>query len=289
MPGYDDADQWLTIGEFAEVALLSPKALRLYDDRQLLRPAWTDPVSGYRYYSPDQAGTGRLISLLRGAGVSLPEAETVIAAESQQEALKAIEGVRASLQQQSVAAEALLNRAAMHFTNTSPKGPTPADDRHVVDELFEDTVVLTALSPVVSDRLDEHMATEIRRLREVAKSLGVPVTGHPFGVFHGPVGDDSDGPLEVALPIAWMSTSPDDVRCYRVSGGHMATVHATGADTDYPEVLTAYDLACSWIETHGFKTIGPPREIWERLPWEGKASMTIAWPFAGPISRVGKS
>ena len=38
----------MTIGEFATAAGLTPKALRLYDELGLLRPAQVDPTTGYR-------------------------------------------------------------------------------------------------------------------------------------------------------------------------------------------------------------------------------------------------
>jgi protein phosphatase len=38
----------LTIGAFARASRLSPKALRLYDELDLLRPARVDPDTGYR-------------------------------------------------------------------------------------------------------------------------------------------------------------------------------------------------------------------------------------------------
>jgi PPM family protein phosphatase len=37
------------IGEFARRSLLSPKALRLYDELGLLRPSSVDPDTGYRW------------------------------------------------------------------------------------------------------------------------------------------------------------------------------------------------------------------------------------------------
>ncbi|MCK9897408.1 MerR family DNA-binding transcriptional regulator [Frankia sp. AgB32] len=36
----------LTIGEFARLSQLSPKALRVYDDLGLLRPERVDPITG---------------------------------------------------------------------------------------------------------------------------------------------------------------------------------------------------------------------------------------------------
>ena len=44
----------LKIGEFSRLAQVSPKTLRLYDERGLLKPAWIDRFSGYRYYTLEQ-------------------------------------------------------------------------------------------------------------------------------------------------------------------------------------------------------------------------------------------
>ena len=61
----------LTIGEFARSTRLSPKALRLYDELGLLRPAAVDAGTGYRLYHPDQAERARLIVWLRRLGMPL--------------------------------------------------------------------------------------------------------------------------------------------------------------------------------------------------------------------------
>lgn len=61
----------LTIGVFARAARLSPKALRLYDELGLLRPAAVDRDSGYRFYAPEQLEQARLIAWLRRLGMPL--------------------------------------------------------------------------------------------------------------------------------------------------------------------------------------------------------------------------
>ncbi|NUW38519.1 MerR family transcriptional regulator [Nonomuraea rhodomycinica] len=61
----------LTIGTFARAARLSPKALRLYDELGLLRPAAVDGESGYRFYDPTQVERARLIAWLRRLGMPL--------------------------------------------------------------------------------------------------------------------------------------------------------------------------------------------------------------------------
>ncbi|WP_406009131.1 MerR family transcriptional regulator [Streptomyces sp. NBC_00637] len=61
----------LTIGAFARACRLSPKALRLYDELDLLRPARVDPDTGYRHYAVEQLEQARLVAWLRRLGMPL--------------------------------------------------------------------------------------------------------------------------------------------------------------------------------------------------------------------------
>ncbi|GLW45833.1 hypothetical protein Stsp02_14950 [Streptomyces sp. NBRC 14336] len=65
------AEDMLTIGAFARACRLSPKALRLYDELGLLRPARVDPETGYRHYAPGQLEQARLVAWLRRIGMPL--------------------------------------------------------------------------------------------------------------------------------------------------------------------------------------------------------------------------
>jgi DNA-binding transcriptional MerR regulator len=76
----------LTIGEFAAATQLTPKALRLYDDQGLLRPAMTAP-NGYRVYGADQVPAGRLIRALRDMNLSLAQVALVMQADELQSEL----------------------------------------------------------------------------------------------------------------------------------------------------------------------------------------------------------
>lgn len=68
----------LTIGEFARACRLSAKALRLYDELGLLRPAVVDPDNGYRRYAPDQLERARLVAWLRRIGMPLADIRGVV-------------------------------------------------------------------------------------------------------------------------------------------------------------------------------------------------------------------
>ena len=64
-------DGELTIGEFARASGLTRKALRIYDDLGLLRPARTDPTTGYRHYAAGQLTHARRVWWLRRVGMPL--------------------------------------------------------------------------------------------------------------------------------------------------------------------------------------------------------------------------
>ena len=47
-------DDYLTIGQMAELNHVSSQTLRLYDKKGLLSPAYQGESNGYRYYHVDQ-------------------------------------------------------------------------------------------------------------------------------------------------------------------------------------------------------------------------------------------
>lgn len=74
-------EDMLTIGAFARACRLSPKALRLYDELDLLRPGRVDPDTGYRYYAVGQLERARLVAWLRRLGMPLARIRQVCALE----------------------------------------------------------------------------------------------------------------------------------------------------------------------------------------------------------------
>ncbi|MGW4754639.1 MerR family transcriptional regulator [Streptomyces chartreusis] len=72
-------EDMLTIGAFAKAGRLSPKALRLYDELDLLKPGRVDPDTGYRYYAVAQLEQARLVAWLRRLGMPLARIRQVCA------------------------------------------------------------------------------------------------------------------------------------------------------------------------------------------------------------------
>jgi len=63
----------LKIGEFAKLFNVSLKTIRFYEEKNLLKPAYIDEFSGYRYYDNDNIETMKKILYLKDLGFSLDE------------------------------------------------------------------------------------------------------------------------------------------------------------------------------------------------------------------------
>jgi DNA-binding transcriptional MerR regulator len=263
----------MTAGRFGLATMLSAKALRLYADRGLLPPRFVDPANGYRYYASDQIRTGWLIALLRSADLSLDEIAGIVDAEAA-DAPALLEQAAQAVRQRAEVNQAVLARARLQLRGD------PVTE--MATRVEPDRPVLSVQRRMRPDEMDQAITDQVDRLRTLAADAGLDVTGDPFGVFHGPVTNESDGPLEIALPVDGLTEVTDaDVRSYRLTGGPVAERFAEGAETDFPEILALYDEVHAWITASGRTPVGPPREIWHNGPRDPEPlRLTISWPYA---------
>jgi predicted transcriptional regulator YdeE len=68
----------LKIGEFSTAAKVSIKTLRYYDQMGLLKPAWKDRFTGYRFYHHSQIEELNRILALKELGFSLEQVQTIL-------------------------------------------------------------------------------------------------------------------------------------------------------------------------------------------------------------------
>jgi DNA-binding transcriptional MerR regulator len=230
----------IPIGEFARRARLTRKALRLYDRIGLLRPVLTDGATGYRRYDVSQVRTGQLISLLRGAGLSLADVERVLrdVAAGADRAVDRLDVLLRDLERRHTHRTLLIR----HIQATLREGGDPMfriETRHVPAQR------------VMSIQRRLHAPETDGFVREARQAFAQHLAGaEPTGpftlIFHGVVSEDSDGPLEAVLGCPGR-VEPTDVIGIRTEPGHdEAYTTITKAQWAYPAILAAYDaVACS--------------------------------------------
>lgn len=188
----------VSIGEFARLSRLSPKALRLYDELGLLVPTRVDSDTGYRWYAATQLDQARLVASLRRIRVPLARIRDILALD----AASAAEEIRAYWA--GTEAEHAAQRELVGYLVDRLHGEKSA----MYEVTVRDMPARSLLSIIRRAHQDELVPTGrelfIRRLRggNVPRIDGL--AGAPFMIFHGEVSGDSDGPVEWCWPV------PDD-------------------------------------------------------------------------------
>src|SRR6202041_3993898 len=88
------------------------------------------------------------------------------------------------------------------------------------------------------------------------------VTGERFVIFHGIVTADSDGPVEVCVPVRHPPEDPAEL-AWRVEAAHReAFVPVARAHFEIPAILSIYDQLARWVSAPGRSETGAPREVY---------------------------
>jgi DNA-binding transcriptional MerR regulator len=250
----------LSIGEFARLGAVSIRALRHYDEIDLLRPAEVDPVTGYRSYSPKQLQQLNRIVALKDLGLTLGQIRRLLDGIT-------VEELRGMLLLRQAQLERELQRRQRHLLLVE------ARLRHIAqeDDLAADDIVVKQIPPLavvaIAERVPgwgtENVVPAVNRARAKFDQLAicglVEVTG-PFVLFY----EETEGPeftVNLALPVAGEPPALPAPAHYRILPAieAIAAVRTGRAASIFPMILQ--DLA-AWAEAHGYQPHWPARDIW---------------------------
>jgi DNA-binding transcriptional MerR regulator len=245
----------MTIGEFSRRSQLSLKALRLYERLGLLRPAAVDEQNGYRRYHESQLYTARLVVMLRLLDMPLSEVGRVVSA-SGTEAAERIDAYWASVRRRFAAQEEILATLRQGVAASEVPAPElPVHERDVPEQ-----TVLTEQRHVYIGQLTWTREAAARLTANAARCGGV--AGEHFVIFHGMVTTDSDGPVEVCVPVRHPPEEPAEL-AWRVEPAHReAFIQVTKSQFEIPAIWSVYDQLRRWVAAPGRRRDGAPREVY---------------------------
>ncbi|WP_410579411.1 MerR family transcriptional regulator [Amycolatopsis sp. lyj-108] len=247
-------DALLKIGVFARRSRLSLKALRLYDRLGLLTPRHVDAQTGYRWYEESQLETARLVGTLRRLDIPLSTIAEIISAPSPHAA------EMITRYWQTIERDMSVRRELVSHLLGTMRGDTPDTTAVAVRDVLPQQV-LTEQRHTTVDTLSCWLGGAFGRLHKAAADLGGPA-GHPFAVYYGDVSEDSDGPVEVCVPIS-LDVTPVAKFAVRHEPAHReAYLRLRRAQVEFPQILSAYDLVTHWISQRELNMTGAPREVY---------------------------
>jgi DNA-binding transcriptional MerR regulator len=265
----------LSIGAFANLTRLSIKALRLYDQLGLLQPQWVDPQSGYRFYGVDQLTSARMIRNMREMDMPLATIRQVLAAwAASPTQAEALAQAYANLREQEAGQ---IRVQVQQFIQQIRQEQNPMSLEVNIKQIAPQQV-LSATYQIKINKLEETIRKSRDAMYATLKEQNVEASGSPFGIFHGAINEQEDGPLEICLPVNGQVEGKGDIQVKVLEGGDAACVMTVGPQTDFPAILGAYDAAADWIQKNGHEMAASPREIWHNNQ-PGAEKMEIVWLF----------
>lgn len=267
----------LSIGEFAAATQLSAKALRLYDEHCILRPAVVDSANGYRYYRDDQVPIGRLIRTLRDMELPLAGVFDVVSALKTARAEMLLRQFAAESDRR-VARQRRAYQAALELLRTR------TDAASVVITERPRPATTIAVRPFVAERrfLLEGFRAEVAAGFAALADQGLTPAGEAFCVLVEPVSDD-EGQLEAAIPLA-ASVTPKNISTRQLPAHRCAVLPVDINDTAVLDWAASLDALFDWFDRRGYRAAEPP--IVSFIPRDVGLRVEVAWAFesvdAGP-------
>jgi DNA-binding transcriptional MerR regulator len=249
------------IGEFAQIAQVSGRQLRFYDQLGPLRPARIDPQTGYRYYSIRQLPRLNSILALKELGLSLEQIGPLLKNEISPTELRAMLTMkRAQLEQSLREEEIRLRHIESRIAQIDRRG-------EIAD--YDVVVKKVPATPFLSLRCAcENMDDVVRMVRIVAEDGAGQIRGSLRDKLIVVARNDHDDErLDLEIGFSLVRASNANIR---IGGDHVLRASELPAVNTMATIVRPGTNAAShssfgtigmWIEANGFEVAGPCREV----------------------------
>jgi DNA-binding transcriptional MerR regulator len=262
------------IGEFSHLARVSRRLLQFYDQEQLLTPAWTDPATGYRYYSAQQLPRLNRILALKDLGFSLDDIAQMLRADI------ADEDIQAML----VAKRAEVEHTIQEELRRLRRIEVRLRQNQLPDDPLDVVIRSVPASPFLAVRTIVPSPSAMMRLLSLIQTVApARIDGRSLGPLAGIVYTDEFRLRNNDIALGYFLKRPAqhavalsdqyEMRCEDLPAvATMATVVQVGE----PDLIfLALGKIGRWIEANGYRLAGPYREIGLQLPTHGAADEMV--------------
>lgn len=277
------------IGEFSLIAQVSGRLLRYYDEIGLLSPEFTDPLTGYRYYSAGQLPRLNRILVLKELGLGLEQIAHLLSQGASSEEIRGMLLLRKAQITQAMHDDlAQLHLVEARLDQMDAFGQEPIPDVVVKAVPPQRYLALREVFPDVASvrRLVARMTT-IAPHKLPASSLGQVAFVIHSRMFDPDALDfevgylltGAPGRIPQAVPIAEERTltvrdlPAVETMATLVHAGHISDTHRS------------YGLLGTWVEQQQWRIVGQGRQVLLQLPRPDQDEAVIELQI--PVSQAG--
>ena len=247
------------IGDFSRLSLVSVKALRYYDELGLLKPAWVDAFTDYRYYSASQLTRLNRILALKDMGLSLEQIAQLLGKEPTPDQIRGMLRLKqVELRQQLVEGQARLVRIEAWLHAFEQEVTMPAYEvvlKKVVPlqvaQIHGIAPTMEQIGPTLDHLFDEVMG--------YIRQQGATLVGPGITLYYNPEFHEHDIHIEACMAFEGALKSNEQVKVVELPVVEtMASVIHHGS---FSTLNQAYNAILKWIEANGYHINGPNREL----------------------------
>jgi len=264
-----------TVGGFARVAGVSAKVLRAYDAARLFVPAWVDPATGYRYYSPSQLPEIRRILALRQVGMSLAEIGALV--DGRADLREALAARRRALQAEQREVERRLVALDIRVALGADGSPEPDV---VVRQLPAERVATFDLAL----RPDGDVGAAFYELESYVRDAGLRAHRPPGSLIESREADDVLAPTRpnpdpvvddtIFVPIRRAMAATERIGVRRLPACRVASILHRGPYETLGDVLRLLE---DWAAAAGYRRAGPTRIVYLQFGAESELRVPRGW------------
>jgi DNA-binding transcriptional MerR regulator len=249
----------LKIGDFSRLCQVPAKTLRYYDDLGLIKPAYVDASTSYRYYAVDQLPRLNRLLALKDLGFSLEQIGRVLNDGVTPEQL------RGMLILKRAEAEGRLHEEHERLTRIEAR----LRDIEQEDHMPEYDVTLKTVQPLLvaacrvhiptNDMVPQVLGEAYRQTYKHVAEHGGKALDPCIALWHTISDTYTDEDAEAIVPIDRQLPEGDGVKVYELAGGTFASAVHQGVFAEFTQLHPAL---LRWIDANGYRVAGPSREVY---------------------------
>jgi effector-binding domain-containing protein/DNA-binding transcriptional MerR regulator len=245
----------LKIGDFSRLSQVSIKALRLYDQLDLLKPTQVDDFTGYRYYAASQLPRLHRILVLKELGFSLEQIGQLLNDSVSAEQIRGMLRLKRSNLQAQIEEEAVrLRRIETYLQQIEQE-----------NEMTIANVVIKKIGPALVASIRE----VIPKYTAIAPLYGEiypylyqqgAKPSYSAAIWHDRGYQESDVDSEAMVFIDKEIPSSDRITVYELPGHEQMACYVHHGS--YQTLTLSYNILLKWIEDNAYQLTGPSRELY---------------------------
>ncbi|MCI8464468.1 MAG: MerR family transcriptional regulator [Lachnospiraceae bacterium] len=247
-----------SIGGFSKICQVSVKTLRHYDKIGLMRPKFTDPGTGYRYYSEEQLSGMLLIKRLKRYGFSLADIGPLLKETDERVLFLKLKQQKLALAERLSQTQEAIDELSRHLQDFERTGDVMSYQNNYVVTLEEREAV-----PILSVREKISVADyggQYEKLFRRVIEEKLEADSQTLAIYHDEEFDQECSDVEIGLVMKRAEQSDR-----LLEGGLCATTVHHGR---YSGLSDGYAAIVKWIQENGYRNVGAPYEFYRKTAFD---------------------